>query len=167
MRIGFFSFLSSFPIDPVFIPWLRSDTTTSMQNWWVHPLLFDSSVSFSKFRFRWFLTLFLSSGSSRGHGCWEIQPRFALCQGSISWISGCFSNFLFDFFVLIAGGFSEFKGSPWVVRWNVFLGLFWMMKILTKLQVFRYGGLCLANSCWFAMKLADQRWDFVVSNGFS
>lgn len=40
-RIGFFLFLSLFPIDPILIPWLRSDTTTSMLNWWVHPLLFD------------------------------------------------------------------------------------------------------------------------------
>ena len=53
------------------------------------------------------LALFFSPGSSRGHGCWEIQPRYALCQGSISRISGYFSILLFDF-VLLIGKFFEF-----------------------------------------------------------
>ena len=102
------------------------------------------------------LTLFFASGSSRGHGCWEIQPRFALCQGSISRISGCFSNLLFDFVVLI-GDFFEFY---WVVVYD---------ENMTEFHVFHHGCvLSSANLCWFGCEIGRSvmgfccfKWIFV------
>ena len=127
-RIGFFSFPSSSPIDPILFPWLRSDTTISMPNWWVHHLFFRFPFVFffslNLFRFRWcsrpvLFTRFFS-------GTWVLGNPASFC--ALSRVN--FSNFRLFFYPFI-----WFRSSDWEIL-RILLGLLCMMKILPEFHVF-------------------------------
>lgn len=126
--IGFYSFLSSFPIDPIFFPWLRSDTTISMPNWWVHHLFFDFlcffflSLNFLRFRSCSHSVLCIRFFS----GTWVLGNPASFC--ALSRVN--FSNFRLFFYPFI-----WFRSSDWEIL-RILLGLLCMMKILPEFHVF-------------------------------